>query len=74
MMYGLALSLKNEIVKIAPKGRVNCVAPGTLLFTDFDVLCSSVLPLHLPIELTSPLRGCRAEMTIGHYLINSHSA
>lgn len=27
-MYGLTLSLKNEIVKIAPKGRVNCVAPG----------------------------------------------
>lgn len=28
MMYGLLLSLKNEIVKIAPKGRINCVAPG----------------------------------------------
>ncbi|KAI5118725.1 hypothetical protein M0805_004523 [Coniferiporia weirii] len=28
MMYGLLLSLKNEIVRIAPKGRVNCVAPG----------------------------------------------
>ena len=28
MMYGLTLTLKNEIVKIAPKGRVNAVAPG----------------------------------------------
>ena len=28
LMYGFLLSLKNEIVKIAPKGRVNCVAPG----------------------------------------------
>jgi NAD(P)-dependent dehydrogenase (short-subunit alcohol dehydrogenase family) len=28
MMYGLNLTLKNEIVKIAPKGRVNCIAPG----------------------------------------------
>ncbi|CCM05953.1 uncharacterized protein FIBRA_08192 [Fibroporia radiculosa] len=28
MMYGLAMTLKNEIVKIAPKGRVNCIAPG----------------------------------------------
>lgn len=28
MMYGLLLSLKNEIVKIAPRGRANCVAPG----------------------------------------------
>ena len=28
MMYGLLLSLKNEIVKIAPRARANCVAPG----------------------------------------------
>jgi NAD(P)-dependent dehydrogenase (short-subunit alcohol dehydrogenase family) len=28
VMYGLTLSLKNEIVSIAPKGRVNTVAPG----------------------------------------------
>ena len=26
--YGLLLSLKNEIVRIAPGGRVNCVCPG----------------------------------------------
>jgi len=28
MMYAMTSTLKNEIVKIAPKGRVNCVAPG----------------------------------------------
>ncbi|KAI0742491.1 NAD(P)-binding protein [Daedaleopsis nitida] len=28
MMYGMCLSLKNEIVKVAPRGRVNVVAPG----------------------------------------------
>jgi len=28
IMYGLTLSLKNEIVQIAPRARVNCVAPG----------------------------------------------
>lgn len=28
MMYGLNFSLKNEIVKIAPKGRVNVIGPG----------------------------------------------
>ena len=28
MMYGLTMSLKNEIVKIAPKGRVNTIGPG----------------------------------------------
>jgi 3-oxoacyl-[acyl-carrier protein] reductase len=28
LAHGLVLSLKNEIVRIAPRGRVNCVAPG----------------------------------------------
>jgi NAD(P)-dependent dehydrogenase (short-subunit alcohol dehydrogenase family) len=28
MVYGLTLSLKNEIVGLAPRGRVNCVCPG----------------------------------------------
>ncbi|KAJ1746367.1 hypothetical protein LPJ58_005734 [Coemansia sp. RSA 1591] len=27
-MYGLTLSLKNEIVQVCPRGRVNAVAPG----------------------------------------------
>ena len=27
-MHGLLLSLKNEIVRIAPRGRVNVVSPG----------------------------------------------
>ena len=28
ILYGLLLSLKNEIVRVAPRGRVNAVAPG----------------------------------------------
>ncbi|KAH8999626.1 NAD-P-binding protein [Lactarius hatsudake] len=28
IMYGLTLSLKNEIVQVAPRARVNCVAPA----------------------------------------------
>lgn len=28
MMYGLTMTLKNEIVKIAPAGRVNSIGPG----------------------------------------------
>ncbi|KAF7777488.1 hypothetical protein Agabi119p4_3560 [Agaricus bisporus var. burnettii] len=28
LMYGFTLSLKNEIVKVAPKGRVNSIGPG----------------------------------------------
>ena len=31
LMYGLTMTLKNEIVKIAPKGRVNSVGPGWVL-------------------------------------------
>jgi len=31
LMYGFLKSLKNEIVKIAPRGRANCVAPGWVL-------------------------------------------
>lgn len=28
MTYGLTRSLKNEIIRLAPRGRVNCVCPG----------------------------------------------
>ncbi len=28
MAYGMTRSLKNEIVRLAPLGRVNCVSPG----------------------------------------------
>ncbi len=28
LAYGLTLSLKNEIIDLAPRGRVNCVCPG----------------------------------------------
>lgn len=28
MAYGLTLSLKNEIIRLVPRGRVNCVCPG----------------------------------------------
>jgi len=28
MMYGMTMTLKSEIVRIVPRGRVNCVAPG----------------------------------------------
>jgi 3-oxoacyl-[acyl-carrier protein] reductase len=31
MAYGLTKSLKNEIVRLAPRGRVNCVCPGWTL-------------------------------------------
>lgn len=30
MMFGFLLSLKNEIVKVAPRARINCIAPGLI--------------------------------------------
>ena len=41
MMYGMCLSLKNEIVHIAPKGRVNVVAPGEWMDLQFYPSASS---------------------------------
>ncbi|KAJ1566218.1 hypothetical protein HK405_010710 [Cladochytrium tenue] len=46
MMYGLTLSLKNEIVKIHPRGRVNTVSPGKI---------PSVYP-PAPVLFHSPLK------------------
>jgi 3-oxoacyl-[acyl-carrier protein] reductase len=31
MAYGMTRSLKNEIVRLAPRGRVNCVCPGWVM-------------------------------------------
>lgn len=39
LMYGLTLSLKNEIVKIAPKGRVNSIGPGWVVTVRFPYHC-----------------------------------
>jgi len=39
MVYGLTLSLKNEIVKLAPRGRVNCVCPG---YTDTPMAARTI--------------------------------
>ena len=35
MTFGLTRTLKNEIVRLCPRGRVNCVCPG---WTDTDML------------------------------------
>lgn len=32
------MSLKNEIVKLAPRGRINTIAPGNLLFYSGDII------------------------------------
>jgi 3-oxoacyl-[acyl-carrier protein] reductase len=42
--YGLTLSLKNEIVRIAPRARVNCVCPG---WTESPMTRGHVEPEHV---------------------------
>jgi 3-oxoacyl-[acyl-carrier protein] reductase len=42
--YGLTLSLKNEIVRIAPRARVNCVCPG---WTESPMTRGHVDPEHV---------------------------
>lgn len=41
LVYGLTRSLKNEIVRLAPRGRVNCVCPG---WTDTPMAAPGMTP------------------------------
>jgi len=56
MVHGLTLSLKNEIVRLAPKGRVNCVCPG---WTDTPMASGQLADKNLlrRIMATRPLKA-----------------
>lgn len=78
MMYGLNLTLKNEIVKIAPKGRVNCIAPGWVKtpMTDevledpqtvYRVLATSPLKkVAMPIDVATQIVVLASSTLSGH--------
>lgn len=54
LTYGLTLSLKNEIVRLAPRGRVNCVCPG---WTATPMAAGQIDPASLArVTATMPLR------------------
>ena len=54
IMYGLLLSLRNEVVRVAPRARVNAVAPG---WTESPMTRGALDPDHLArITRTVPLR------------------
>ncbi len=54
LTYGLTLSLKNEIARLAPRGRVNCVCPG---WTATPMAAGSIDPAALArVTATMPLR------------------
>ncbi|KAG2144145.1 NAD-P-binding protein [Suillus bovinus] len=78
MMYGLNLTLKNEIVKIAPKGRVNCIAPGWVKTpmaeealkdpqTVYRVLATSPLKkVAMPIDIATQIVVLASSTLSGH--------
>ncbi|KAF7314573.1 hypothetical protein MKEN_00930700 [Mycena kentingensis (nom. inval.)] len=78
LMYGLTLSLKNEIVKIAPKGRVNCVAPGwvktpkkegVMADKDFVYRCVATSPLKKvaePSDISNQILVLSSPVLSGH--------
>jgi 3-oxoacyl-[acyl-carrier protein] reductase len=55
LTYGLTLSLKNEIVRLAPRGRVNCVCPG---WTDTPMAAKQIADPDLVRQATAtrPIR------------------
>jgi len=68
MMCGFTMTLKNEIVKIAPKGRVNTVAPGWVktamaekALADPDVVYRALA--------TTPLKKVATPLDIAHQIV-----
>jgi 3-oxoacyl-[acyl-carrier protein] reductase len=74
LMYGLARSLKNEICRIAPRGRVNAVSPGWTITPLAQHLLEE--PTHLQEVLqTVPLRKIARPHDVAMaivYLASSH--
>ncbi|THH05679.1 hypothetical protein EW145_g4622 [Phellinidium pouzarii] len=68
MMYGLLLSLKNEIVKIAPKGRVNCIAPGWVNTPMAAEALSSPETVYRALA-TTPLKKVASSSDIAHQIV-----
>ncbi|KAK7046700.1 hypothetical protein R3P38DRAFT_2875316 [Favolaschia claudopus] len=68
MMYGFTLSLKNEIVKIAPKARVNCVAPGWTNTPKKTEILKDPVFVHRALA-TVPLKKPAEPLDIAHQIV-----
>lgn len=78
MMYGLTMTLKNEFVKIAPKGRVNCVAPGwvrtpmaTESLADPEVVYRALATTPLR-KIATPLEVANQILVLASSAVSSH--
>ncbi|EIW74803.1 NAD(P)-binding protein [Coniophora puteana RWD-64-598 SS2] len=74
MMYGLTNSLENEIVRIAPKGRVNAVAPGWVKTAMTEETFKDPMLLY-PDLATTPLRKVATAMDVANQIVilSSHA-
>lgn len=68
MMYGLAMTLKNEIVKIAPRGRVNTVAPGWVKTLMAEIPLSNPRILYSALA-TTPLKKIAMPLDIANQIV-----
>ncbi|KAH7908225.1 NAD dependent epimerase/dehydratase [Hygrophoropsis aurantiaca] len=68
MMYGLTMTLKNEIVKIAPKGRVNCIAPGWVRTPMAESSLSNPKIVYSALA-TTPLKKVANAIDVAHQIV-----
>ncbi|KAI0309996.1 NAD(P)-binding protein [Amylostereum chailletii] len=73
MMYGFTLSLKNEIVKIAPKGRVNCIGPGWVKTPMATEALANPLTIYRALA-TTPLKKVAEAVDIAQQIVVLSSA
>ena len=68
MAYGMTRSLKNEIVRLAPRGRVNCVCPG---WVDTPMAASSMEdPAAIPrVTATMALRKIASPADVARAIV-----
>ncbi|KAI6095687.1 NAD-P-binding protein [Pisolithus croceorrhizus] len=78
MMYGLTLTLKNEIVKIAPRARVNCIAPGWVstpmaetALRDFEAIYRSLATTPLK-KIATPLEIANQVVVLSSSTMSGH--
>ncbi|KIJ25362.1 hypothetical protein M422DRAFT_193561 [Sphaerobolus stellatus SS14] len=69
MMYRFTLSLKNEIVNIAPRGRVNCVAPGWVKTAVAKEALDHALILILFLRNRTPLKKFARPEHVTHQIV-----
>jgi len=67
MMYGLMMTLKDEIVKIAPQGRVNSVAPGWVRTPMVETALSNPDVLYAALA-TTPLKKVAMPLDVANQI------